>query len=406
MTSIPMKIESSSGRRVQRFRCPCVTFLVATVLMLPHPAAIAAAQQAGATWSLSDQPLLSVGRVDGPQEELFNSITGALRLSDGRYVIADGGELRLAIYSADGRFQNAFGRNGRGPGEFRAIQGLWLAGVDTIAVWDGRLQRITRFLPDGTVIRTDALSYASGSPPGTPDPFYGATSDGRIILAWISPSRRVPDQLLPDTMTFGLYERDGRFVRVLGSQIGMQRMIAPGVGGGPVAFSSWPWTAIVRDTLVFTNGIDGAIHFFDPRSDAQRAARTLRVPGRPPSLAAAWNALDAELSDGAGQPFMIRLARLNNRSIGQVPHFARMFADDRGRVWLKEYDPSRDAVPVRKGYSGTGGRWRIVETDGRPVATITLPDGITPIAARGNDLLAVARDELDVESFVVYRINR
>jgi len=331
-----------------------------------------------------------------------------LRLSDGRYVIADSDELRLSVYSADGRFQTAFGRDGRGPGEFRGILGVWKAGADTIAVWDPQLQRITRFLPDGTVTGTHALSYGPGGPPigRMPDPFYGALSDGRIIFAWLSPSRRALDRLLPDTMTFGLFDRDGRFIRVLGAQLGMQRMIVPEVGGGPFAFSPWPWTAVVRDTVVFTNGLDGAIHFFDPQSDAQRAARTLSVPGRPSTLDAAWRALDAELPDVSGNPLLIRLARASNRSMGQVPHFARMFVDDRGRVWLKEYNPSNDAIPLRRGQLGDGGRWRIIETDGRPVATMTIPAGVAPVAIRGDDMLAVARDELDVERFVVYRIHR
>ena len=382
----------------------CVAGLAVLVLLSVDRAA---AQQTGATWSLSGQPTVTIGLVDGPQEQLFSQIRYALRLNDGRYVIADGQQLRLSVWSANGSFLTSFGRSGEGPGEFGGMLGVWLAGGETIAVWDPRLQRITRFRPDGTVVGTHTLSYGPEGPPINRmlDPFLGALPDGRIVLAWLSPSRRETDQLLPDTLTFGLFEPDGRFVRVLGARIGMQRMYAPGVGGGPVPFSSWPWATNLGNLFAYTNGHGGIIDFFETR-DAAQPPRSTRVAGSPISLEDAWRRLDAAIPEATTHRINIQVAQATSRTLGEVPVFSRMISDDRGQIWLKDYDPAIDAMTVRKYPFGDGGRWRVVGTDGRPVATISMPRGVAPIAVHGDLLLGVMRDDLDVERFVVYRIIR
>jgi YD repeat-containing protein len=357
-------------------------------------------------WRLSDRPVLAVGEVFGTREEQFTNITGAIRLADGRYVVADGSELRLSVYGGDGRLQTTIGREGGGPGEFRSIHGTWRAGRDTILTWDSALQRITRFLPDGSVVRTDALSARPAGTTGIPDVLAGVTADGRLVIVWMRSPRAVQGRLLPDTMTFGLFESTGRFVRLIGEEMAMQRTYTPGVGGGPFAFSAWPWMSVVGDTLIFTNGLDGTVQFYGTRSSTAHAARSLQVDGSSPSLDDAWHELDDALSAAKAMPLTRRLAEATDRSLGTVPRFAAMLADDRGRVWLKQYEPSRDAIPVRMWPPGSGGTWRIVEADGRVVARIRLPDNLSPIAIRGDTLLGVERDDLDVQQFVVYRILR
>jgi hypothetical protein len=177
-------------------------------------------------------------------------------------------------------------------------------------------------------------------------------------------------------------------------------------GGGPHAFSPFPYFAIVRDTLVYTDGTDGQIHFFDPAIAGDQPVRTLTAAGPTLSLRQAWNALEPVLSSSKNPAPIVAIARNTDRSIGVVPRFARMFADDQGQLWLKEYDPARDAIALGGSRFVTGGRWQIIRTDGTPVARITMPDGVAPIGVSGDQLLAIARDALDVETFVVYPILR
>jgi len=64
-----------------------------------------------------------------------------------------------------------------------------------------------------------------------------------------------------------------------------------GTGSAPFAFSPFPWTAVVRDTLVYTDGLGGEIVFFDPNGVSGRS-RSFTVPGRDLSLRAAWAQLE------------------------------------------------------------------------------------------------------------------
>ena len=59
----------------------------------------------------------------------------------------------------NGDFVKRLGRRGGGPGEFVFLSAVWPRG-DTIEALDGRLRRVTRFLPDGTV---EIVSVATGS---------------------------------------------------------------------------------------------------------------------------------------------------------------------------------------------------------------------------------------------------
>jgi hypothetical protein len=380
--------------------------------------AVVHGQTPGTAWRLSPGPLFSVGGAGGPADLFFTRIAGALRLSGGRFVVADGGELRLSVHEANGRLTSTFGRDGEGPGEFRGISAIWNAGGDTIGAWDTQTQRITHFLPDGTVVRTDRLRFGPEGPPvrsGGLDAFLGAFSGGRIGLAWLFPSPRSEGGLLPDRMVFGLFDSEGRFQQLLGDHAGLIRIFT-GAGSGPIAFSPFPWPAVVRDTLVYTNGLAGEVLFFHAAPIGERAegagqtvprpVRSLLVPGPQVPLEDAWVAFDGALRSSERSSPMIALARATDRSLGEVPRLARMFADDHGRLWLKEYDPATDALPLRGGGAVGGGRWRIVETDGTPVAHLMMPADVAPLAVYGDQLLAITRDALDVQRFEVYRILR
>jgi hypothetical protein len=58
--------------------------------------------------------------------ELFEWVRFGRFLPDGRVVVADGRGLFLRIYEPDGALAVQTGRPGDGPGEFRAIHGLWV----------------------------------------------------------------------------------------------------------------------------------------------------------------------------------------------------------------------------------------------------------------------------------------
>lgn len=381
-------------------------FLASAILLAGAVAALPTHAATQAQWRLAPEPRFAVGGADSPADELFTRIAGAHRFADGRFVVADEGELRLAVYDAAGRRLHSFGRDGAGPGEFRHISAIFDGGNGTVGVWDVRLVRVTRFRPDGTVVSVDAVSYPDGDPPagvGTLDMYLGSFTDGTLGFAWLALTR--DGQMARDRMTVGVFDARMRLLRTLGTWDGMIRIAVPGVGSGPIAFSPFPWTAVVRDSLAYTNGSRGEIVMLDPRA-TQSNPRSFAVAGVDHSLRDTWNAID-NAADAAETPSpMMRLAQRTDRSVGEVPRFSRMMSDDRGRIWLKDFDPGTDALALRRSPFVAGGTWRIVDSAGRLIARITMPANVAPLAVHGDLLMGIARDALDVESFVVYDLVR
>lgn len=91
----------------------------------------------------------------------------------------------------------------------------------------------------------------------------------------------------------------------------------------------------------------------------------------------------------------------------EVSVFWDFLVDDQGFFWIRDYDPSIHAVPYGglQG-AGAGGQWSILDREGNHVGTITVPDDFEPLGVHGPQLVGVRRDEFDVESVRVYRIER
>ena len=95
--------------------------------------------QEGEEWHLSPEPVVDIGGGDVEENQLFR-VAGALRLSDGRIVVGNGGTHELRFYTGDGAFVRSVGRRSDGPGEFQDLRWVRrLRGDSLIAIWPLRL---------------------------------------------------------------------------------------------------------------------------------------------------------------------------------------------------------------------------------------------------------------------------
>ena len=108
-------------------------------------------------WTLSSDPILTIGEFDGPEEYLLYRARGARRLSNGNILIANGGTNELRFYDPNGIHLQSVGREGDGPGEFRRMREPWPLGSDSIAIWDSRSARLSVFDVDGEFGRSFRL---------------------------------------------------------------------------------------------------------------------------------------------------------------------------------------------------------------------------------------------------------
>ncbi len=104
--------------------------------------------------TIAPEPVLSIGAIDGPAEVLFGRIASVAVDGAGRLIVADGQMGEIRIFDASGAHLQTIGGPGEGPGEFRALAGAWPTADGAVVAVDARLDRITRFGPDGELLGT------------------------------------------------------------------------------------------------------------------------------------------------------------------------------------------------------------------------------------------------------------
>src|SRR5688572_2660157 len=89
-------------------------------------------------WSVSTQPTVRIGEVDASEAYMFSQVASAVRLSDGRIVVANGASNEVRVYDAKGKHTTTLGRTGAGPGEFQTLRMLWRLPGDSLIAYDAR----------------------------------------------------------------------------------------------------------------------------------------------------------------------------------------------------------------------------------------------------------------------------
>ena len=104
-----------------------------------------------------------IGSIDGPREKQFERVVGAVRLTNGEIVVADGGSQQLRWFSRDGVWIRSVGRRGKGPREFEGLRTLVLLSGDSLLVEDALLDRISTFDRDGRFLTSWSTTERLGT---------------------------------------------------------------------------------------------------------------------------------------------------------------------------------------------------------------------------------------------------
>ncbi|HET7233487.1 MAG TPA: hypothetical protein VFJ16_25980 [Longimicrobium sp.] len=350
-------------------------------------------------WKVNPAPLVSIGGADGDDGALFQ-VTAAMRLGDGRIVVASAGAQQLRIYGADGRLLRSVGRPGDGPGEFRAP--FWLARLraDSIVAWDVALRRFSIFTPAGEFVR-------SVRPAGTLGVFpqaVGVLPDGRYVIAASASSQLLPapGQARRDTAAYLVIDPAGAVVDTLGRFPGAE-VIAVGTPATgfllrPLPFGRQTVTAVHDGRLYVGTGDRYEIAAYEPgrglravyrarrqglavtREDAREYRRTLVTLGG----TAQTRAQNAKLLEEAPVP-------------ARTPPLTALEIDSAGNLWVEE--------PQKPG-NARESVWTVLAPDGQIRGTVRLPPGLN-VKQIGNDwVLGVVVDEDEVEHVRVHRLTR
>jgi hypothetical protein len=351
--------------------------------------------QEAATWTVSPASV----ELGADDNDLFESVRHGRLFPDGHVVVADTRGLFVRVYGPNGRRTAAFGRRGSGPGEFTAIMGLWLTRDGRIGVWDGGRRRVTTFERTGRLVATHSVRAPQGMP-GSFEIFFGSLRNGDLLLGSLQmPGRPAPNQIIPERWHLGRFSSTGEFRAAIGQVSGMHRTHRT-----PLPFTPVTRLAVAGDSFWVAEGYDAALQL---RNAAGQVVRTVELPWRVHPASNQWSHLESQLREQK-KTLSLELLDLVPRP-DQVPAVGGTLLDDRGHLWVKEYDPLIDSLWIKGGNAlevGPGGWWRIMSPAGAWVARVRLPDNLIPLDIAGNRLLGVARDAFDVEHIVVHTIAR
>ena len=339
------------------------------------------------TWSLTREPLAIIGDETAGDVPLFR-VTEVKLGADGRVVVGHGGAREVRAYAADGTPLWARGRDGEGPGEFRNLSRVTLLAGDSVAVADAVSRRLTLLDPGGRFVSATTLSYAQPAPPDNAVwmptvGVLGTTAEHRVfaILHMMAFIRGAPGSR-PLEGTLALFDPSGSVGDSVAS-ITVSRMWEDPSASFPMlsnGFSVLLRPFVANDRLYTTTSEGWQVDVFDATGRRIRSIREVR--SRVP--------LTAAMIEGLPRP--PAGAAVSTHYPDSLPAIGDVVADRAGRVW----------AVARRPFASDTTSARVYDAEGRLVGVVPLPGGFELKDVRGDHLVGVQRDSMDVETVVVY----
>lgn len=343
-------------------------------------------------WTVSSEPLLTLGTGFSHGDAAFSTIHSALRLESGEIVVADGPPSRVAVFSPEGAYLHSLGRRGEGPGEYQDACCLTLFQDSLVAVYDTRLARLTLFASTGAYVASGPVGRRERDLFSAPVGSYGESS---LVL------KEVP---LPRPQERGVVFRDTtrlllNALRVDGDRLTSERVEEIAAVPGPEMFSDNPPRA--SEIPFGRRGVFAASRFWIAHASgdgwafilqgAQGSRRRIsRVWDPKPVTRTEWESSREQLiagAQGGGQgptppPGVVRgfyedlFSRMPKPD--HHPPFRALLIDASDHVWAQQGDPEHP------------GSWSVFEAGGRYLGDVRMPAGFTPVQVGRDWVLGLA----------------
>ena len=360
-----------------------------------------------APWTIVDPPDLRIGAgSDDPSRRLYR-VAGAVRLSDGTLVIAEGGLSELRWFGRDGGHLRTT-RGTEGPNALVLLAGIFLLGGDSIAVLDRRFRRISFLDREGTFLGRTVFAVTRELP--HPEPimrfldgsYFVLPRDPRIGDAGPTRIERLPLNVFRYLTEPATYER-------MATLEGREVVIGP-TGGWypgevePIGRSSRPFgrtTAVAADRTRWIVGNNDRYEL-DFRTPGGTTTLLARRSVKPRAVTAEDIEADRRVRlQRYGHPILRqRVAEAMERWPDPPPTMpafgAEMKVDREGNLWVREY-----AAPEEERND-----WSVFDESGVWLGVVTLPEGESILFIGGGHLLTSRETERGGVWVSLFRIDK
>ncbi len=344
-------------------------------------------------WRVGPTPTAMIGTTEGdPAYELFR-VGDAMRLSDGRIVVANTGTGELRVFDPDGVHLESWGGQGDGPGEFGIMAPTELVRWpgDSLMAREPFQRRISIFSARGTFGRTLRLQPQSGY-----ESVVGPLPDGRILAQTLdSYSGGTPGtELTRPDREYGILEADGTVHRGLGVFPGSELYVVTTAERRSAAYYPFGRSAFAfvwGNLVVITTSDRYEVRAYRPDGSLARIVRRdheVRAPTRADlrNAVARRNPDRPEALDAVGDMPLVET----------LPAFAQVLVDRLAYLWVREYRLPGEADRL----------WTVFDPEGRVLGFFEMP-GSFSVEEIGEDyILGTREDALGIEYVESWPLDR
>jgi 6-bladed beta-propeller protein len=304
-----------------------------------------------------------------------------VRLQGGDYAIADWDGQAILVFDRRGRFLRRLGRNGAGPGEYRAPVLVQKLPGDSLLIWDPYLRRLS-WLDTGTggsrFLELDVRkAYGSG-------PVVGLIGDGQLLIRheqYVGTTSTGARQL-----TARLYVMDPKGLEVATVAAALPAHTEDAHG---YRFFS-PYLRVATDGQRIYAGYSATweIRVYEP--DGHQIATLIRPWTPRQATVADRNMVRAAFPRGSDAPASIP----DDRFDPTIPAFGRILLSEDQSVWVLGYAPPylyADSVAY-------------FSAQGQFIASLPLPARFSPSEVGSNYILGTGMKDQDDFEVRVYQL--
>ena len=346
---------------------------------------------------IDPEPTLRIGQVEGEEAYEFGSLRDGALLTNGHIAVSDGLANQVRIFDSAGRHLSTLGKAGDGPGEFRGLSSIWEYRGDSIAAFDGRLQRTSVFSRSSGLFRTVQNPSRAGFA------VLGLVRDGPFILVGRGLSRSESLQGTGwDSAEVVALDLSGSSSEVILRLPVNEVYYAPSGLRERVTAHGVSLEAIADDGFYWATSDRYEITYYDAAGTVRRILRRHVQPvAIDESMKAEYEA--AVLAEArqhlGGEAARIFVRNLENAQYAEtLPLFGSAFVDRDQRLWVSEWAwPALTDPPPPL-------RWSVFSADGHWLGDLEAPDRLRIVDSRGDIVLGIWRDDFDVQYVQLHQI--